>query len=172
VFLAVTLNNQRIPQKMPNIYGYTWIADWTRKNIYISSVNNLDYNWGKCIGYSAVNHNCRLKSCTRQFSNLSLVFNCTASNTNIEILQRFQNKILRIIFDAPWYITNDTLHHDLNMPYIRNKIRRHCQRYADRMKEHPNIFTKNLVRSIKTPRRLKRKQDSSARSMHLSGVIL
>jgi len=38
----------------------------------------------------------------------------TAANSNIEILQRFQNIIHRIIVDAPWYVTNDTLHHDLN----------------------------------------------------------
>jgi len=79
------------------------------------------------------------------------------SNWSIEILQRFQNKIFRIIVDAPWYITNDTLYQDLNISYIRDEIRRHSQRYADRMKEHPNILTKNLMRSIKTPRRLKRR---------------
>jgi len=69
------------------------------------------------------------------------------------MLQRFQNKILRIIVDIPWYVTNDTLHHDLN--HVLDKIRRHSRRYADRMKEHPKIFTKNLMRSIKIPCRLK-----------------
>jgi len=53
----------------------------------------------------------------------------TASNSNIEILQRFQNKFLRII-DASWYVTNDTLHHDLNVPYIRDEITRFSQRYT------------------------------------------
>jgi len=33
----------------------------------------------------------------------------TASNSNIEIIQRFQNKYL----NALWYVTNDTLHHDI-----------------------------------------------------------
>jgi len=89
-----------------------------------------------------------------------------ASNSNIEILQRFQNKILRIIVDAPWHVTNDTLHQDLNVPYVRDKIKKHSQRYVDRMKEHPNILMKNLMRSVKTPRRLKR------RFMHLIGAIL
>jgi len=32
----------------------------------------------------------------------------TAANSNIEIIQRFQNKYLGIIVDAPWYVTNDT----------------------------------------------------------------
>jgi len=43
------------------------------KNIYILNANNLDYNWGKCTGYSVVSHNCRLKInsyCTMQYSNL------------------------------------------------------------------------------------------------------
>jgi hypothetical protein len=60
--------------------------------------------------------------------------------------------------------TNDILHYDLNVSYVRDEIRRLSQRYADRMEEHPNILTKNLMRSVKTPRRVKRRlpQDLSA----------
>jgi hypothetical protein len=29
-----------------------------------------------------------------------------ASNSNIDILERFQSKVLRIITDAPWYMSN------------------------------------------------------------------
>jgi len=39
-------------------------------------------------------------------------------HSNIEILQRFQNKYLRIIVNASWYV-DDTLHHDLNLPYVQ-----------------------------------------------------
>jgi len=56
----------------------------------------------------------------------------------MEIIQRFQNKYLGIIVNAP-YVTNDTLHHDLNVPYVRDEIKKLGQRYADRMEEHPNI---------------------------------
>jgi len=55
-------------------------------------------------------------------------------SSNIEILQRFQKRYLKIIVNAPWYVTNDALHHDVNVPYVRNQIKR--QRYADRMEEH------------------------------------
>jgi len=72
----------------------------------------------------------------------------------IDILQRFQN---RIIVNAPWYVTDDTLHHDLNVPYVRDEIKRLSQRYADRMEEYPNIFATNLMKKVKTTRRLKRK---------------
>jgi len=62
----------------------------------------------------------------------------TASNANIEISQRSQNKYLRIIVNAPWYVTNDILHHDLNVPYVRDEIKKFSQRYADRLEKHPN----------------------------------
>jgi hypothetical protein len=37
----------------------------------------------------------------------------TASNSNIEILKRFQSKVLRIIADAPWYVPSAVIKHDL-----------------------------------------------------------
>jgi len=49
-----------------------------------------------------------------------------------------------------------TLHHDLNVPYIRNEIKKLSQKYADRMEEHPNILAINLMRDAKTSRGLKR----------------
>jgi len=65
----------------------------------------------------------------------------TASNSNIKILQRFQNKYLRIIVNALWYVTNDSLYHDLNVPYVRDEIKRLGQRHADRMEEHTRLIS-------------------------------
>jgi len=58
-----------------------------------------------------------------QYKYMGPVSDCGAAfNSNVEILQRilqrFQNKILRIIFDASWYIINDTLHQHLNVLYV------------------------------------------------------
>jgi len=77
-----------------------------------------------------------------------------ASNLNMEILQRFQNRYL-IIVNALRYVTKDTLHHDLNVLHVRDEIKRLEQRYADRMNEYPNVFATNLVKEVKTTRRLK-----------------
>jgi len=55
----------------------------------------------------------------------------TASDSNVQIIQRFQNKYLNV----PWYVTNDTLHRDLNVPYVGDEIKKLGQRYADRMEE-------------------------------------
>jgi hypothetical protein len=42
----------------------------------------------------------------------------TAGNSNIEILQSYQNKILRAIANAPWYISNKVIHADLQVDKI------------------------------------------------------
>jgi hypothetical protein len=45
----------------------------------------------------------------------------TASHSNIEILQRFQNKALRTMVNAPWYVPNKLLHTDLQMSTISKR---------------------------------------------------
>jgi len=80
----------------------------------------------------------------------------TAANSNMEIIQTFQNKYLRIIVNTLWYVTNDTLHHDLNVPYVRDEIKKLSQRYADRLEEYPNTLAIDLMSDAET-RRLKRK---------------
>jgi hypothetical protein len=40
----------------------------------------------------------------------------TASTSNIEILERFQSKALRVIVDAPWYVPNTVIRRDLYTP--------------------------------------------------------
>jgi len=57
----------------------------------------------------------------------------------MEIIQIFENKYLGIIVNAPSYVTNDILHHDLNVPYVRDEIKKFGQRYADRLGEHHSI---------------------------------
>jgi hypothetical protein len=42
---------------------------------------------------------------------------------NTKILQTFQSKTLRKLANAPWYISNLTLHNDLNIPYVTEVIR-------------------------------------------------
>jgi len=90
----------------------------------------------------------------------------TASNSNTEIIQRFQNKYLRIIVNAPWYVTNDTLHHDLNVPCVRDEIKKLSQRYTDRLVEHSNILAIDLMNEAETSRLIEGK--AASRLVHLS----
>jgi hypothetical protein len=48
-----------------------------------------------------------------------------ARKWTIAIMQRSQSKILRMITNAPWYVTNQTLNEDLNVSYITEVIQAH-----------------------------------------------
>jgi len=57
----------------------------------------------------------------------------TASNSNIDILERFQSKVLRIITDAPWYVPNAVIKHDLQVPSVRQEVRTYSVTYHGRL---------------------------------------
>jgi hypothetical protein len=79
----------------------------------------------------------------------------TAGNSNIEILQRYQNKALRATVNAPWYIPNKVLHADLKVPKIIEEITKFSVQYRDEMTAQPNELASTLLEE-KQPRRLKR----------------
>jgi hypothetical protein len=49
--------------------------------------------------------------------------------SNTDIIQRFQNKVLRNIDDAPWYIRNADLHMDVQMEMVTNEIRKFAKKH-------------------------------------------
>jgi hypothetical protein len=52
-----------------------------------------------------------------------------ASKSNLTIIQRTQSKIIRMIANAPWYVSNDPLHKDLGLPYVHDIIRQRSHRH-------------------------------------------
>jgi hypothetical protein len=75
--------------------------------------------------------------------------------SNIEILERFQSKALRIIVDAPWYVPNNHIHRDLQMPSVKEEIRRYSSQYSTHLTTHPNAQILTLM-EITGNRRLRR----------------
>jgi hypothetical protein len=79
-----------------------------------------------------------------------------AKPSHTQIIQRLQSKILRLITNAPWYVSNCTLHNDLYIPFVVTEINRLSFLYYQRLVGHH----KALITSITTPpiivRRLKR----------------
>lgn len=69
----------------------------------------------------------------------------TASNSNLEILQRFQNVVLRAMVNAPWYVPNTIIEHDLRVTSVRQEIKRFFVRYNRRLSAHPNVLAKRLL---------------------------
>jgi hypothetical protein len=70
-----------------------------------------------------------------------------ASKSSISIIQRSQSKILRMIVDAPWYVSNATLHADLGILYVQDVIHQKCNKHHTTLETRENpLLEKLLVR--------------------------
>jgi hypothetical protein len=68
-----------------------------------------------------------------------------ASTSNIEILEHFQSKALSMIVDAPWYVLNTVIWRDLQIPTVKEEIRRYSSQHSARLSAHPNDLIVNLI---------------------------
>jgi hypothetical protein len=59
-------------------------------------------------------------------------------SSNINIIQRFQNKVLWGIVDVPWYVRNSDLYRDLNIESVIDIIKKMAQNHEWRLNNHPN----------------------------------
>ena len=73
----------------------------------------------------------------------------TASNSNLEILERFQSKVLRIITDT-------IIKSDLQIPTVKQEARKFSAKYRKRLDTHPNNLANTLFQEQFGTRRLKR----------------
>jgi hypothetical protein len=78
-----------------------------------------------------------------------------ASTSNIEILEHFQSKALRMIVDAPWCVQNTVIRRDLQIPTVKEEIHRHSSQYSALLSAHPNDLIVNLI-ELPDNRRLRR----------------
>lgn len=69
------------------------------------------------------------KSIIRPIMTYACVIWSTAAKTHKRKMQVFQNKVIRIICNAPWYVRNDQLHEELALPtidsFIRSSVKKH-----------------------------------------------
>jgi len=85
------------------------------------------------------------------------LWGCT-EQSNTDIIQRFQNKVLRNIVDTPWYIRNADLHRDLQMEMVTSEIGKFAKKHEERLLYHVNVEAIQLLDSSELVRRLKRKK--------------
>jgi hypothetical protein len=50
-----------------------------------------------------------------------------------------------MIVDAPWYISNATLHADLGISYVHEVIHEKCNKHHTRLETHENPLLKTLL---------------------------
>jgi hypothetical protein len=82
------------------------------------------------------------------------LWGCTGQS-NRNIIQRFQNRVLRGIVDAPWYIRNDNLHKDLDVETVDSVIKKYAQSHEQRLQRHINVEALQLLNNAGLVRRLK-----------------
>ena len=79
-----------------------------------------------------------------------------SSNSNLEILERFQSKVLSIITDAPWYVPNTIIKSGLQIPTVKQEARKFSAKYRKRLDIHPNNLANTLFKEYIGNRQLKR----------------
>lgn len=80
-----------------------------------------------------------------------------AAKSNINIIERYQAKVLRSMVDAPWFVPNEVIRCDLSVPLVREEIKNVFTRYKNRLHEHSNPLALELTIQP-PPSRLKRRQ--------------
>jgi hypothetical protein len=63
----------------------------------------------------------------------------------INRLQIAQNKTLRAITNAPWFVRNTTLHSDLNLETLQTHILKLTKQFYSSINNHPNTSIKDLL---------------------------
>jgi hypothetical protein len=68
-----------------------------------------------------------------------------ASKLHIAKMQQSQSKTLRMIRNARWYVTNQTLHDDLKVPFIKHVIQEKSINHHDKLGNHSNPILQPLL---------------------------
>jgi hypothetical protein len=64
---------------------------------------------------------------------------------NIQMIQCFQNKILKCIVNAPLYVQNSDLHRDLGIKTVTDIIAKFAKSHEKRLQDHINIEASRLL---------------------------
>jgi len=79
----------------------------------------------------------------------------TAAISNLKKLERVENRILRQILNAPFYVRNTTIRRDLKLPTVVEEAAKRSRRHLDKIEDHPNPLASRVLDV--EPRRLKRR---------------
>jgi hypothetical protein len=61
------------------------------------------------------------------------------SDSIIQVIQRYQSKVLKCIVNAPWYVRNSDLHHDFGINTDTDIIPKFTKSQEKRLQDHINI---------------------------------
>jgi hypothetical protein len=64
-------------------------------------------------------------------------------------IQQYQSKLLRLITNTPWFVTNQTLHQDLCIEEVTYVFRERAAAHYKTLTEHPNPLMGPLTDQLK-----------------------
>lgn len=153
---CIKINNTNIPWKEESI---RWLGIWFDQRLTWADHIKKKVAEGKQrlkMLFPILNKNSRINMKTSIIIYKTIImpmitYGCpvwmSTSKTHMKKLQTFQNKILRIICKAPWFIRNANIHRDLNVEPIYETI---LQRTHDILSSNPHgIGTRMLYRRKK-----------------------
>jgi hypothetical protein len=160
----VTINNRDIPRntdvKYLGLYldqKLTWRTHIKKKRQQLTlKARQMKWLIGKRSQLSLENKTLIYKVILKPIWTYGIELWGCARPSNTKILQAFQSKTLRGITGAPWYVTNKTLHEDLNISFIADEIRKHATRHRARIAGHENPLIDDLKNPHPAARRLRK----------------
>jgi hypothetical protein len=135
-YIEIPVRGQRIFFNLPNPTSRT-TALWFRLFWLLGRKSKLDLN-NKLFIY---------KVAIKPIWTYGIQLWGTASTSNIEIMEGFQSKALRLITDAPWYVPNAVIRNDLQIPAIKEENTRLSSKYSAGLNTHPNHLVTQLSNS-------------------------
>lgn len=148
----VSLNNEEIPQADHAKYlgmhldrRFTWQKHiWAKRKQLDTKVRNMTWLIGN---KSPLPDHCKMmvyKSILKPIWTYGIQLWGTASNGNIDILERFQNKTLRMMFNIPRHISNKYMYQDLKINTVKQEIMAFGTKYQSRLAQHSNELASKL----------------------------
>ena len=148
----VFFNNIKLPHESKAVYlgihldrRLTWRSHIEAKRTQIK-LKTLELNWliGSHSKLSLDNKVTIYKSILKPIWTYGIQLYGYTSSSNIELIQRAQSKILRTITRAPWYIRNENIHKDLQIPFVKDEFKRAKEKYILKLEMHPNSLARQL----------------------------
>ncbi|GBM90127.1 RNA-directed DNA polymerase from mobile element jockey [Araneus ventricosus] len=70
---------------------------------------------------------------------------CITAKTHRRKIQILQNKILRIMTNAPWFVRNDVIHKDLKIELIEDHVKNLSRKFFSQLQDHKNPLINGQV---------------------------
>jgi hypothetical protein len=131
-----------------------WKAHVKKKREQLGQIYNKMY-WlmGRTLALSIHNKLMLYKQILKPMCTCGIQLWECMKQSNTDIIQRFQNKALRNIVDAPWYIRNSDLHRDFQMEMVTNETEKVAKKHEERLLHHVSVEEIQLLDNSELVRR-------------------